>query len=147
MTDAARQADLRGQMIRGEISVDEYALQSGAMDRVWAAQDIDVNALRDISVQKYQQNWATATEEFLQSSDWPGGEQNKKRLGEVLISMDAIDKPSVETLRKAFDFMKQHNMIVENAETVQAQKIAQARTPEELKDAIGYRGNTALWGK
>src|SRR5579863_6862441 len=31
--EAARQADLRAQMLRGEISVDEYALQSGAIER------------------------------------------------------------------------------------------------------------------
>jgi hypothetical protein len=145
--EAARQAELRAQMVRGEISVDEYMLQSGALNRVLAAENIDVNALRDITAQKYEQNWAKVTQEFLASSDWPGGEINRQRLGETLISMGATEKPSVDNLRRAYQILKDKNMLVPNAEVERAQKIAQARTQEELRDAIGYRGNTALWGK
>jgi hypothetical protein len=145
--EAARQAELRAQMVRGEISVDEFMLQSGALNRVLAAENIDVNALREITAQKYEQNWATATQEFLASSDWPGGEINRQRLGETLISMGATEKPSVDNLRRAYQILKDKNMIAETVEAIQAQKISAARTPEELRDAIGYRGNTALWGK
>jgi hypothetical protein len=144
--EAAHQADLRGQMIRGEISPEEFAIQSGAMDRALQQSGIDPEALREVSHQKYEQNWATATQEFLASSDWPGGTDNMKRLGDTLISMGATEKPSVETLRRAYDHLKKNNLLVENAEAAREKKIAQARTPEELRDALGYQANM-LWGR
>jgi hypothetical protein len=147
-TEAARQADLRGQMIRGEISPEEFAIQSGAIERALASAGIDPEALREVSHQQYEQNWASATEEFLASSDWPGGEINRQRLGETLIAMDAIDSPSVDTLRRAYQILKDKNKLVENAELTRERRLAEAKSPAEIREILNYRGDqgSGIWG-
>lgn len=138
---AEQDAALRMRILRGEDGVDnlvEDFMQSRA---------IDPEALREVSAQTYQKKWTSATQEFLASSDWPGGETNKQKLGELVFAIGATDKPSAETLRAAYQHMKKNNLLVENGEMARTQRIANARTSEELRDAVGYRGDTALWGR
>ena len=139
-TQVERDAELRARILRGDATNDdlvEHYLQS---------RGIDPAALQKITTQAYQENWNAAVQDFLASSDWPGSEANMRRLGDKLIEMGATDKPSVETLQRAYAELKKNNQLVENEEVAREKKIASARTPEELREALGYQGNM-LWGR
>jgi hypothetical protein len=123
---------------RGEISTDEYLSQSGAIERHLAEQGVDMEALREASGRKYEQSWEQATQEFLQSGEgrtWPGGEENKQRLGQVLIEMGLIESPSAESLARAYEYLRENDGLVPNPEVQAHQKISEATTFEEIVEA------------
>lgn len=152
--DAAAVAELRMQMIRGEITPEEFILQSGEMDRYLQRAGIDADSLREVaserSAARFEKSWSDASEEFVQSKageTWPGGEANMKRLGEILVEnnlVDAADK--VDALKQAYEFMKSEKLLVEPAEN----RIADARTPQDLQRALdSFRptGSSSLFGR
>jgi hypothetical protein len=149
--DAAAKVELDLKFKRGEISAAEYIEQSGAVKDYLAKEGVSIDALKTAVDQtqtaSYEQSWAQATEQFLASSDWPGGTENQKRLGETLIAMGATKEPSVKTLRRAYDHLKKNNLLVENAELTQQKRLSEAKTPAEIREILGYQGTMALWGK
>lgn len=115
--------------------------------------------------QTFMQSWGQATEAYLHSEEgrlWPGGEENKMRLGKLIEKntlpdgtpyVDAPDK--VEILRACVEYMRDHDMIVPNPEFEAAKAsaaaaakakadkaaletaIANAKTPEEIDALTG----------
>ena len=117
---AAAQADLELKFKRGEVTTQEYLEQSGAVKDYLDKQGVPLDELR-ASVEKsrhqsYEQAWADATVTFLKSSsDWPGGDKNKKLLGlkiQELGLLDATDK--VSAIQQAYASMKQDGLVFAN---------------------------------
>jgi hypothetical protein len=134
-TDAYAKAELELRFKRGEISTDEYLAQSGAIERHLAAQGIDMDAMRDASGRRFEQSWEQATQEFLHSSigrSWPGGQENMRRISEVLQQMGAVDAPSAENLALAYQHLRENDLLCSNPEAEARQKIAESTTFEEI---------------
>jgi trimeric autotransporter adhesin len=110
--EAARLADLELKWKRGEVSAKEYLEQSGALASYLEAEGISLDALKE-SVEatqnsSYIQSWASATEQFLNHSDWPGGEKNKAILHNTLTAMDLLDADDkVQAMYQAYARMKE----------------------------------------
>jgi hypothetical protein len=148
ITDDEKTAlELRWQL--GQISAADYIEQSGAMESYLASQGIDVNVLREVTstqkAERYEKSWAEATEEFLASTPWwVGGHENTERVGEVLIKMGAEESPSSENLKRAAEYLRDNNMLVENPavaarqqEAETEQRIGNSMSVEQIRDALG----------
>ena len=152
--------NLQTQLQLGQISVAEYLEQSGAITDFLAKQGVPIEALKSQIEEKqaasFARSWEQATAEFLASSDWPGGEQNKNNLSIVIGELNLIDSPSADSLRRAYEVLKAKNALVEPPEFAAskqaaeqaariAARIAAATTPAEIRDAL--HGNAAIWDR
>jgi hypothetical protein len=105
---AAAAAELELKFKRGEVSTAQYIRESGVLDSYLAEKGIDVNA-HQAQVQegkKYEQSWAQATTAWKQTEDGrqsPGGETFTKAMGEKLIELGLEDKPSAESVQRAYN--------------------------------------------
>lgn len=110
----ANQAELEMQFRNGQITAAEYLDKSGAVDDVLAARGISTDKL-------FEQSWADATQEFLNSevgADWPGGERNKTLVGNILAQLGLVNSTDkVAALQQAYDYMKQNDLLFPNEET------------------------------
>ena len=147
-----RLADLQLRFQLGQLDAASYIRESGAITSYLNEQGVDIDALKEFSATKQtervEKSWASATEEFLQGAgaSWPGGTANQQKIGEVLLQMDAAESPSAENLARAFAYMRS-NGLIDNTESQTHEAISSARTPEELREALGYRGDSAMWGR
>jgi hypothetical protein len=133
--DPVVKAELDLQFRRGSISTEDYLVQSGAIEKHLEAQGVSIEALQAATAERTMAGWQKATQEFLQSSDWPGGVANMKLLGEVLVEMGAADMPNAENLRLAYQWLRDNNKLLPNQE-IEAQKaIGTASTVEEVRAA------------
>lgn len=60
-----------------------------------------------------------------------------------------MDMDPLEALEKAYAIAQEEGRLVENPEVAQWKKIADAKTPEELKEILGYKGtprDSRMWG-
>jgi hypothetical protein len=135
-TAVANDAELRLKMMRGEISVDEYITQSGALDSYMRENfGLDREA---ISGKKFEQDWATAVQQWLSGDgvEWPGGEANKKILTDIIAQNDLMgSEDKIEALNKAYQFARENNLLVPNPELEARRGIAGANSPEEIRAA------------
>ena len=141
VTDAAevtRLAELELSFKRGDISAADYLAKSGALDTA-----LEAAGIPSPRSQRFEKSWAEATDEFLQSAagaDWAGGEQNFQTIGEVISTMvDAdgrplIDQPSAATLEAAYLYMKEKNLVVENADASYQEAISRATSASEIAE-------------
>jgi hypothetical protein len=132
---AAHQAELRLQMIRGEITPEEFLVNSGAMDRALEARGIDPEALQEVSATKVAQSWAAATQEFLvHHPDWQGGAANKDLLAQLLLENDLTNHPDkLAALEAVYDHAVENNLLIPNPEVEMHQQIGEATSPSELR--------------
>jgi len=143
-TDPVAKAELELKFKRGEISTEDYLAQSGAIERHLEAQGISIEALQQATNERTAASWAQATQEFLATSDWPGGNHNRDLLGEVLVKMGADKFPNAENLRLAYQWLKDNDRLLPN-EVLEAQNaIGTATSPEELREAaLRSQGRTS----
>ena len=150
--DLVVKAELEGRFKRGEISTDDYLLQSGALQRAVVQLQQQDEAV--------QSEWRRATDAFLQSpegADWSGGTANLQTAMRLLAEnpqlADSEDK--VAALVAVWEYMKEHYLVQSNPELEQAnqareqaKRISEARTPEELRAALPtYTGIPRdIWG-
>ena len=154
--DAAQQrfvdaADMQLKFQRGEITVQEYIERSGilaeAVEKALDEQGVS-EILEERQCQKEIQSWQDATEKFLRSeegADWPGTEANKIQLGKILQEFQSpeglplLELPDrQEAITLAWNYMKEHpELIKENAEIVQTQKLAKATSRSEIDSILG----------
>jgi hypothetical protein len=149
--DAIAKSELTRRFQNGEISPDVYLLETGAIDRAIVRKQQEDADL--------QGSWQEATEEFLQGpgSDWPGGEVNRRKMSDILQQMGAVNEPSVENLARAYKYMVENNLMQSSHEMEERkrqselqQKISEATTPDQLRQILGYRGETVgrdWWGR
>lgn len=116
--EAARQAELKLKFQRGEIGVDEYLSQSGAVATYLESQGINFDSLRHIAQEKEDsavtQSWADAVNQFLSGvgADWPGGVQNQALIGDAIQLLGLEDsEDKVAALKTAYDYLKQKNVL------------------------------------
>lgn len=134
---------------RGEISAKEYLEKSGAFDQMLAERGIDTKA-------QQEENQAIEREvsNFLENSDWPGGEENQQTMGEILLENNL--QPTAENMRQAYEFMKANSLVKDNPEIEKAKdlqsKINSAGSVEEIRAALNSAGHQdphglhGIWG-
>jgi len=139
--DAVAKADLDMAFRLGTITTEDYLARSGAISEYLEKQGIPLEDLKasvaDKSAQRFEQSWASATAQFLAThSDWPGGQENMRKVGELLKQMDAVDEPSAENLAIAYQWLKDNGQLVANPEIEAANRVASARSVEEIREAV-----------
>ena len=155
--EAVRKSELELQFKRGDIDTATYLAQSGAIDEYLEAQGVDMNALRETTGKRFEQSWATATEEFLRSAagaDWVGGEENKEMIGRLIQENGLTGSPSAETLAAAWAAMKEHGLTVTNESAEAETSMGAAQSREELQSALerfrrahGATGSSGVFGR
>jgi hypothetical protein len=131
--EIARVAELRMAMVRGDLSPEEFLVQSGSYERYSQRRENE----------KVFTGWKSATDEFLHSTegaDWPGGQDMLNRMGEKLLSLGYDGNPSAESLVRAWEIIK-----AEDYETEIGKKASEARNPYELKNAL--QPGSSLFGR
>jgi hypothetical protein len=128
--DVARIAELRGQLIRGEIDAEFFLQASGEFDR--AAETREQKRAWDVGKQIVD-GWASASEAFKRGEgrDWPG-EVAMPRMQELLIERGYSESPSVEALNECWQIMRDESA-TESAEA----RIAEAQSPDAVLEALG----------
>jgi hypothetical protein len=149
-------AELELKFKRGEISTEEFLAQSGAIESYLEQQGIPLDTLKEVAQERQDtrilQSWQDATNEFLNGagSDWPGGDANLKRIGQIIQEQGWEDTPDkVSALVAAYRHMQENNLVATNTEAQALRRMQEARTPEELRDAtISYRGgDSSIFGR
>lgn len=135
-------ADLQLQFQRGEINVEEYLERSGVLGEA-VEKALDERGVSEIvqerQGQKLQQSWESATAAFLEANpSWEGGEQNKTLIGNLLAEnglTEAEDK--LQAMQDCYNYARQNNLLVANPEVDQYRAIENAKTREEMDNALG----------
>jgi hypothetical protein len=123
--EAVRLAKVEQDYRAGILSTDDYLLQSGAIDRALTA--------RQQQEQSYAQSWAQSVEQFLASSDWPGGKENMKILGQILAENNLTDaEDKVAALQTAYKHAVENKLLVKTSEQQRLESEAALR--EKLKN-------------
>ena len=143
--DAVKRSELDLKFRRGELPVDEYLNQSGALDRYLEEKGVSVETLIDVSNQRYTQGWADASERFKNSaegSDWPGGDANMKIIGEEIIAMGLQDsEDKFGALVAAYQKLKSEDRLVPTPGQALARELAEATSFSDIaRLAKGYQG-------
>jgi hypothetical protein len=146
--DPVARVELELKFKRGEVTVEEYLAESGAVDDYLKSQGVSIDELKSSVEQtrneKTEKSWQQATREFLNSpegSDWPGGQENLKIAGRLLEENGLVDSPTAENLVAVYRCMKENGMVVENPEITRANKISEAKTYSEIQEALGSHGS------
>ena len=149
--EAARAAEARA-IEAAEETVAER-LEREMVEKSLRRQGIDPEALREYSevrnAEQFKDTWEAASEIFRNSalgSSWPGGSVNQQRIGEVIAELGLTEQPTAETLSKAYQVMRERGLVAVNEELQQEKNINSANSYEDLKRAIGYRGDSNLFG-
>ena len=137
----------------GRITLNEYLEKTNAVGQYLENAGVPLAELQATVAEKQDervtQSWAQATEEFLHSAagaDWPGGE-NMSILGGLLeANPELLNSPSVETLARVWEHMKENGLAVENPELTARRRIASANSPEEIRAALGQT-SSSLFGR
>jgi hypothetical protein len=142
--------DLELKFKRGEIGAKEFIEQSGAVKEYLTQQGVDLESLREATNTHFEQSWAAATDEFLNSpegSSWPGA-GNLQVIQNLLTANhleDAEDK--VGALKACFQHMKENDLVQENPELTRTTKISQANSVDEIREALGRPDFSTIFGR
>ena len=144
--EIVRRAELDSAYRTGQITLADYVKQSGIVDEVIAERQ-QYAQQENAELETYGQTWQEASAEFLQKSDWPGTEENVRRLQNAIVELGLVDKPSVESLRAAYQHLIDTDNLAENPELTLQQKITEATSPEQLRAILGYHGESREDGR
>jgi hypothetical protein len=108
-----------------------------------AAQGISIDDLKEIVAgpvadRTVVTSWAEATEAFKENyfkdtqSAWPGGPEWVEAIGQKIAELGLQDQPSAESLQRAYEAVR--------AASEQYSAIRDAKTPDEIAEALGMRG-------
>jgi hypothetical protein len=155
----AEKTELDLKFRRGEISTPDFLKQSGALDEAFATM---AKAKLGVDVEELEKNrqtqnvWAEATQKWLNSPEgekWDGGDgdENLRRVREIIIANGLENSPSVQTLSQVVKFARENHLLVPPAGTTE-KAITDARSPEEISSAarasLGLPPrNSNLWGR
>jgi hypothetical protein len=150
-------AELLLKMQLGQISVEDYVEQSGAVSEYLETKmgiQGGVEAVKQTVAKQYEQSWADASKSFLaQQSDWPGGEKNKNLLGLTIYKLglqDAEDK--LAAMVAAYADMKREGLIFEEEHavpevpkvTIDTSKMSPQEILDEWKKSAGANPDAAF---
>ena len=153
----AEKTELDLRFRRGEISTPDYLKQSGALDEAFATMakaklGVDVDELE--KNRQTQNVWAEVTQKWLNSPEgekWDGGDgdENLRRIREIIIANGLENSPSVQTLSQVVKFARENHLLVPPAGTTAA-SIAEANSVEEInalsRASLGMKPRQ-LWGR
>jgi hypothetical protein len=156
---AEEKAALQLQFQLGQIDAATYIERSGAIANYLEKQGVPLpvlqEAVQEKQEEKFAHNWSDATSTFIaRHPEWPGTEANRQALGKFIIENNLIDGDPLAAMEAAYRHARENNLLVTNPivaaraqEAEQAEKIANATTPEELRHLVGYRGqDSGFWG-
>jgi hypothetical protein len=142
-------AALSLQFSLGQVDIDTYLEKSGAVADYLEKAGVPLAELQATVSEKQNerisQDWQSATQEFMAGSGswWPGGEDNMHAIGKVLLEMGAESEPSAENLRRAAEYLRDTNQLVEPPEITQrnreaelSQRIGEITDPYLLRDTL-----------
>lgn len=146
-----RKAGLLLQFQMGQISATQYIEESGAVGEYLEKQGVPLEDLKTALLERQDAkavaSWQSATDEFLNSpegADWPGG-PNLKVIGKLLADNGLEDSPSAETLAACWKHMKENGLALSNPEVETQQRISEATSVEEIRNAA-RGGSSSLFG-
>ena len=156
--EVQRRADLDRQFRTGLISTENYLSQSGLIERYLAAQGIDVDELKSASAEKAEAkfigSWEQATEAFRarHANDWEGGEENTARMAQIIADNDLADSADkLDAMERAYQHLKNNDLVAENPETAYQREIAAASSSAEIHAItnryFGGGKSSALFGR
>jgi hypothetical protein len=151
--DAIRKAELELAFKRGDLSASDYLEKSGAIDAFMTERGIDLQSLQEVSLTSLERAWSNATAEFRSAhpewDDFASGDSLRK-IGETLVGMGCAEKieyASAENLEIAYKHLVETGQLNKSPEAQATEKIQTATSADEIRDAVGYRGTTSLWGR
>jgi hypothetical protein len=143
---AAREAEARLRMMRGEISVEKYIEETHALDNYLKENfGLDKQSLAD---QREVEDWTSATKQFLEQTEigrsWPGGEANLQKAQEILSENPQLlenGASKVDALVAIAEHMKANNLFQGEAEELtrarqqnaDATEMSRASSVEEIR--------------
>lgn len=150
--DAVAKAELELAFKRGDISVLEYLQQSGAIADYLAKQGVPLEKLKaQVSSkqdEQFERSYKDATQTFIaRHPEWQGGDKNRETLGRIILEQNLDHSDPLKALEQAYDHAKKNGLLVANPGVELNKRIANAKTPAEIREILGYQGSTALWGK
>lgn len=151
--ETERQAALSLRLQLGQIDISTYLEESGAVGDYLAKQGIDLEDLKSASQEKHEaqavSSWEAATERFIANHpDWQGGDENRDLLGKLLLDnnlTDAADK--LAATEACYRHAVENGMLTQNPEVTARERIGSAKSVEEIREAVGYKNSTGLWGR
>ena len=136
--DPSFQAELQLKMQRGEIPVDAYLRESGALDSYMRERyGLDPNAIAN---QKNERGWQEATQRFLNGAgrEWQGGTENLQRIQQILHENgleNGLEGNKLAALEAAYKYMVENDLMIPNPEIEALKQIASSNDPERLRAA------------
>lgn len=110
--------DIGMKLQRGEVeAIDTYIEKSGVIDKYFEKKGVKLDELKAVTSErvstKQETAWQRATEEFTSDpdNDYVINPQNGKLMGYKLAELGLANKPSVESLKKAYDALKEDGMV------------------------------------
>ena len=106
--------ELENDFRAGRISADDYLEKTGAIDIYLAKKGVKLDQvtelIRDHEESKQATSWTDATDAFKvkfgeSGTPWPGGGRVLDLMGKTLIELGLTDKPSVDSLKAAYDHL------------------------------------------
>ena len=153
--ETQQQRDDRGRFVQQPVQeVEETVAESVAerleremVEKALARQGVSIDTLREIEAEKQSKadvaTWESAATEFRNGvgSSWIGGRTNQTTMGKVIQILGLTDQPSVETLQKAYEYMKANGLMAANEELEQENQIKQATSFDDIKRSVGYQSD------
>jgi hypothetical protein len=140
--EVVRQTELQLKMQRGEITVQQYLAESGAIKSYLESQGVSLDAVRahaeSAQASSFEAQWARAAREYLDGPGsegkgaWKGGQQNLAQVQLALEHLGLAESPSVESIEKAVAYMRQNNLEFDPVMDIDAKKLTENMTPQEI---------------
>lgn len=135
--------ELESQFRQGKITAQDYLEKSGAFEDHLKKQGISSEDLKKVVDQAKADGqtkaWETATSEFVgkfavDGKKWLGGKRTLNLMGTALHTLGLSDKPSVESLQRAYDYLTEQGWnVIELGEQDAAALAAKTQEPDKSK--------------
>jgi hypothetical protein len=146
-------AALRVKAASGDMKAqEEYLEKSGFLDRYLEKKGINPSEVKQIledrASERVTKDWDGAVKGFLADSDWPGGTQNEKLLKYKLAELKdekgqpLAYSPSVESLKRAYESLKQEGMLFPGEEKKTETTVASSTTSAAAASATATTTTT-----
>jgi hypothetical protein len=109
-------AALSLRMAQGDPSaLEEFIEKGGVVDKILEKRGIKTEEVKKVMEQgrsdDFQRRFDSARDEFLKTSDWPGGTRNGKLMGYKLVELGLADNPTKDNFQKAYDALKAEGLL------------------------------------
>ena len=139
--DDATKAALSLQLTLGQIDVQTFLEKSGAIGEYLEKQGVPLAELQAVAEERqntrFVSSWEQASEQFVRThADWPGGEENKTILAQLVLDNGLMDADSkADAMDRAWKHMKANDLLVDVPETNEdafSREMQSASTQEDI---------------